>query len=151
MFVLSPLLCFLKPIFPFPAFGCVFCKRVSLDITFFLFKLSICDYCIVSKFIPFLILQFERQLTTSTSIMPVMWSCPGQPKCRKIYLYAQGLKAHIQSCRHAQSKRVRKRRAEMETILTIIQFVEDRQRGNITIHRRGVPDFRQPTVTLQRI
>lgn len=83
--------------------------------------------------------------------MPVKWQCPGYPKCQKIFQYGSGLKAHINSCKRAQSKRAKKKKDEMETIITIIQFVEDRQRGNITIARRKVPDFIQPSAVLARI
>lgn len=85
------------------------------------------------------------------NIMPIKWQCPGQPKCQKMFQYGQGLKAHISSCKHAQNKRAQKKKEEMETIITIIQFVEDRQRGNITIARRKLPDFIQPSATLIRI
>ena len=83
--------------------------------------------------------------------MPIKWQCPGNPKCQKIFQYGQGLKAHMSSCKHAQSKRARKKKEEMETIISIIQFVEDRQRGNITIARIRVPDFIQPQVLLSRV
>ena len=82
--------------------------------------------------------------------MPVMWPCPGQPTCRKIYLYARGLKAHIPSCKHAQRKKVTYSDA-LNTMLAIVQQAEDTQRGNITVSRNGLSVFRQPKPTLDRL
>ena len=87
---------------------------------------------------------------TSVTKMPVMWPCPGQPHCRKIYLYARGLKAHIPTCKHAQKKRVTYSQA-LNTMLTIVQHAEDTQRGNITVSREGKPVYLQPKPTLHRI
>ncbi|XP_046573692.1 uncharacterized protein LOC124281762 [Haliotis rubra] len=83
--------------------------------------------------------------------MPVMWKCPGQPTCRKIYLYTRGLKAHIPSCKHALRKEVQKKREVMETMLSIIHFVEDQQKGNVTVSRLGVPSFRVERPVFSRL
>ncbi|KAL8613726.1 hypothetical protein ACOMHN_029818 [Nucella lapillus] len=82
--------------------------------------------------------------------MPVMWQCTGKPNCRKIYLYARGLKAHIPACKHAQKKKVSYSEA-LNTMLDIIQHSEDTQRGNITVTREGLPVFKQPKPALDRI
>ncbi|KAK7500188.1 hypothetical protein BaRGS_00008735 [Batillaria attramentaria] len=82
--------------------------------------------------------------------MPVMWQCPGQPHCRKIYLYARGLKAHIPTCKHAQKRRVSYSDA-LNTMLDIVQHSEDTQRGNITMSRDGLETFRKDKPALERI
>ena len=93
---------------------------------------------------------FPKQVHSSVIKMPVMWQCPGQPQCRKIYLYARGLKAHIPSCKHAQKRRVTYSEA-LNTMLTIVQHAENTQRGNITVSRDGKAVYLQPKPTLDRI
>ena len=83
--------------------------------------------------------------------MPIKWSCPGYPKCLKTFQYAQGLKAHMDACKHAKAKEVAKKRSEVETMLTIIQFVEDQQKGNVTISRKRVNSYRRDSVHMERI
>ncbi|XP_041354576.1 uncharacterized protein LOC121372340 [Gigantopelta aegis] len=82
--------------------------------------------------------------------MPIMWKCPGHPNCKKTYLYVSGMKAHIMTCKHAQKKAVRHKKEEIATMLTIIEFVEDQQKGNVTLARRHVPSFRWETRTFTR-
>lgn len=83
--------------------------------------------------------------------MPIKWRCPGQPKCQKTFQYAPGMKAHISSCRHAQSKRVASQREQLETMLSIIEFVENQQKGNVTVARRDVVTYRKDQPFLNRI
>ena len=81
--------------------------------------------------------------------MPIQWQCPGQPKCMKTYTYVQGFKGHIASCKHAQKKKVQKRREEIETMLDIIEFVENEQKGNITLARTDIQLYkRTPDIQL---
>ncbi|KAK3773335.1 hypothetical protein RRG08_023219 [Elysia crispata] len=73
--------------------------------------------------------------------MTIRWQCAGSPHCRKTFLYARGLKAHMPTCKYAQSKKVKERRDELQTMLDIVMFVEDDQRGNITFSRHGQQRF----------
>jgi hypothetical protein len=82
--------------------------------------------------------------------MPVMWACPGQPHCRKIFLYAPGLKAHIEACPFAQKRRV-SYGAALSTMLDIIQLAENTQRGNITVVREGKPVYKAEKPLLERV
>ena len=83
--------------------------------------------------------------------MPIMWKCPGNPRCKKTYLYVSGMKAHIPSCRYAQKKAVRQKKEELETMLSIIQFVEDQQKGNVTLARKHALSFRWETPIFTRV
>ncbi len=74
--------------------------------------------------------------------MPLKLGCPGAPKCMHVFNYVPGLRAHIPNCRHAQSKSAFPKRKEMETIMVILDFVNDKQKGNITIARNEPPGVR---------
>ena len=71
--------------------------------------------------------------------MPVKLSCPGVPMCRHVFTFVPALRAHILSCKYAQDKHFDK---DIDTTLEVVEFVNDKQKGNITIAREDPPSTR---------
>ena len=68
--------------------------------------------------------------------MPVKLGCPGAPMCRHVFTFVPALRAHIPTCKFAQDKHVDR---EVDTTLEVVEFVNDKQKGNITIAREDPP------------
>lgn len=84
--------------------------------------------------------------------MPIHWQCPGSPQCMKVYLYAAGLKAHMAACKQAQKRKVRHKRDEIETMISIILFVEDQKKGHVMLCRQHVDIYdRTPEIFKKRM
>ena len=57
----------------------------------------------------------------------------------------------MDSCRHAQAKKVKKVEEDPETLLTVVHFVEHEQKGNVTVARQQVSEYKKEYPLLHRV
>ena len=73
--------------------------------------------------------------------MPIQWTCPGSPRCKRSYTYAGGKKAHTESCKHAQDKKIGQTSGvftPLRSVTSLVKFTENQSKGNITVARTGM-------------
>lgn len=75
--------------------------------------------------------------------MPIRWMCPANPKCQKSFTFATSLKAHMRACKHAKGLDMTPARQNFDTMVTIVEFAESQQKGNVTLARKGVHTYRK--------
>ena len=55
------------------------------------------------------------------------------------------------SCHFAELVRMDKRQADVESMVQVIQFAEDKQKGNITVARKDANAYRKEYKMLHRV
>ncbi len=61
------------------------------------------------------------------------------------------MRAHVAGCRHVQGGQFEQKRHMMATMMDIVEFVDSKQKGNVTIARRDMSALEKDMEILSRL